>query len=200
MTRESVQAYPLQWPTGKPRTKFIKPARFETTFGVARDGLAIELDRLGAKNAVLSTNVELRLDGIPYANRSEPSDRGIAVYFTYKGQQLCFACDQWDRVKDNIQAVKKTIEALRGITRWGSGDMMEQAFSGFQALPAYPSKLEWWEVLGVGPDCMDQERMRDAYRQKAQIVHPDRGGSTELMMELNAAFEKAKLITRAVAA
>jgi hypothetical protein len=32
-----------------------------------------ELDRLGAADVVLSTNVELRLDGLPRADRAAPS-------------------------------------------------------------------------------------------------------------------------------
>jgi hypothetical protein len=72
--------------------------------------------------------VQLRQDGLPYANRRAPSDTGAAVYFSYKGRQMCFACDKWQDVYDNIYAISKTIEALRGIERWGAGDMVEQAF------------------------------------------------------------------------
>ena len=59
---------------------------------------------------------------------------------------MCFACDKWRDVYDNIYAIGKTIEALRGIERWGTGDMVEQAFTGFVALPSPKSP---WEILGV---------------------------------------------------
>jgi hypothetical protein len=49
---------------------------------------------------------------------------------------MCFACDRWDSVADNVQAIRKTIEALRGIERWGTGDMVQRAFAGFVALPS----------------------------------------------------------------
>lgn len=49
--------------------------------------------------------------------RLETGIGGVAVYFTLKGQQFCFACDHWDEIKDNMQAIHKTIEALRGIER-----------------------------------------------------------------------------------
>lgn len=48
---------------------------------------------------------------------------------------MCFACEKWQDVYGNIYAIGKTIEALRGIERWGTGDMVEQAFTGFVALP-----------------------------------------------------------------
>ena len=38
-----------------------------------------ELKRLGARGMVLSTNVELRQDGLPYSNRRRPEDPGVAV-------------------------------------------------------------------------------------------------------------------------
>ena len=41
--------------------------------------------------------------------------RAAAVYFTYKQKPMCFACDKWDQVHDNIYAIGKTIKALRGI-------------------------------------------------------------------------------------
>lgn len=89
----------------------------------------------GAKNAVVSTNVALRRDGLPLASAKRVDDPGVAVYFLYKGKQTCFACDRWDKVEDNIYAVAKTIDAMRGIARWGTGDMLDAAFNGFTALP-----------------------------------------------------------------
>lgn len=68
-------AYPLQWPEGWPRTPYgarETDARFRgptygLTFGRARDQMLAELELLGAKNVVISSNLELRQDGLPYA-------------------------------------------------------------------------------------------------------------------------------------
>ena len=147
---------------------------------------------LGGINPILSTNIPLRRDGLPYANHRQPDDKGVAVYFTYKGRQMCFACDKWDKVEDNIQAVRKTIEALRGIARWGTGDMMERAFTGFEALPApgQRAKRPWWQVLGVHQDATPEE-IKAAYRRQAMACHPDHGGNEALMAEVNAAYSEA---------
>jgi DnaJ-domain-containing protein 1 len=92
-------------------------------------------------------------------------------------------------VKDNVRAVGKTIEALRGIERWGASDMMERAFSAFEALPA---PEQWWQVLGVSASASAAE-IDAAYRAKARAAHPDTGGSDAAMARLNAARDRARL-------
>ena len=188
-------AYPLQWPNGRPRTPQyqIRPSKFEpTSFAVARDNLLAELKRLGARNVVLSTNTELRQDGLPYSGRRQPDDCGVAVYFTDRKQrQMALACDRWKKIEDNLRAITKTIEALRGIERWGSGEMLDAAFTGFAALPPSPQSKPWHEVLGVMPKASFVE-VNDAYRRESLRHHPDRGGSTEAMTKVNAAYEQFK--------
>jgi len=179
-------AFPLHWPAGKPRLRRPNRSRFNVGFASARDGVLHEIELLGGTSPIISTNVELRQDGIPYAGRSEPEDSAVAVYFQIGNQPMCFACDRWDLVKDNLQAIRHTICALRGIERWGTGDMVEQAFQGFRALPASASSES---ILGVnaGASIADIE---SAFRNKAKTAHPDCGGSTQQMQELLAAKEQ----------
>ncbi|MGM0563652.1 MAG: J domain-containing protein [Pseudomonadota bacterium] len=169
-----VEAYPLHWPEGRARTKRPQRARFDTTMGLARDCLIDEIKRMGGTLPVISSNVRLRRDGLPYASDRPPEDTGVAVYFQYGGEQVCFACDQWDRVRDNIQGIRKTIEALRGIARWGTGDMLQRAFHGFAELPppSHSANAEWHEILGVQPDAELEEAER-AFRRRVREVHPD---------------------------
>lgn len=176
---EHVDAYPLQWPPGRPRTRYPASSQFgKRSYAMAAYEVQREIELLGGKSIVISTNLRLRQDGLPLASQRMPTDHGVAVYFTYKGRQTCFACDRWDRVEHNIRAIFKTIEALRGITRWGSGDMMDAAFSGFTALPA-PIQLgadrPWWEVLDVEEDS-PHEIVETAYRFERSNQHPDKGG------------------------
>lgn len=181
------EAYPLYWPEGRPRTARPDRSKFDTTQNVAQLCLMDELRLIGATGIILSTNVELRLDGLPYASRRAPDDTGVAVYFSYKKTPVCFACDRWDRVHDNIQAIRKTIGALRGIARWGTGDMIEAAFKGFQALPA-PS---WRDDLGLSVDATLDDAER-SYKKLARSAHPDAGGSNEDMSRLNIAISQAR--------
>ena len=189
------EAFPLYWPEGRPRTQPYarKRSAFKTGFGAAVLFVIGELKRLGARDAVVSTNVPLRRDGLPMSTAKRPHDPGAAVYFTYKGKQMAFACDKWHVVEDNIYAIAKSIEAMRGIARWGTGDMVDAAFSGFTALPAPgAAKRPWRRVLNL-PDNVSLPKVRidDAYRALAAIRHPDRGGSHEAMSELNAARDEA---------
>lgn len=169
----AIQAYPLCWPAGRPRTSRPERSRFDTTIAYARDELLAEIGRLGGEHVIISTNVPVRKDGLFYASARAPDDPGVAVYFQYKGRQHCFACDKWDRLKDNVQAIRKTIESLRGIARWGTGDMMERAFSGFAALPDRGSAggQHWSQVLDVPVDA-SVETIRAAYRRARRNAHP----------------------------
>jgi hypothetical protein len=191
------QAYPLQWPAGWPRARYRERASFGTTgrnrygnkdpltINEALERLSNELDRLGARYVTLSTNLELRLDGAPRSGQSEPSDPGAAVYFRLAGRDTVLACDKWDRAADNIAAIAKHIEALRGIDRWGVGTAA-QAFAGYQALP---SPEQWWQVLGVS-ERADRTEIAAAYRRLAGTAHPDKGGSNSAMARLNAARDE----------
>lgn len=212
------EAYPLTWPPGRPRTPVAKRTRAKfhaqkkesggsgfthvrregITLAAAAGMLQGELDRLGATSPVLSTNVKLRLDGLPYSGQRQPDDPGVAVYFYRRGQQLCFACDRWDRVEDNVVAVAKTIEALRGIDRWGTGDMVQAAFTGFQAIgngPAQAAKRAWWVVLDV-PAHTPTVEVEEKYRELARIHHPDRNPGDPTaearMAEINGAYDDFK--------
>lgn len=186
------EAYPLHWPQGRPRTKFPERSRFDVTQDMAQWYLFDELRQLGARNVILSTNCKLRRDGMPYASQRAPDDRGIAVYFKHKDRDMVFSCDRWDQVKDNIQAIRHTIAALRGIERWGSGDAMEAAFTGFQALPA-PSERPWRDVMGLVSFDDDFGIVKRKYIELVKERHPDKGGSDNLMAELNVAYNTAKL-------
>lgn len=185
-------AYPLCWPPGRPRTQYRQPSKFKvTSFTRVRDELLGQLALMQAKQVILSTNLKTRLDGLPLADQRRPNDPGVAVYFQHKGREVCFACDRWDKVEDNMQAVRHTIEALRGIARWGTGDMVDAAFAGFAALPAYAPPEPWRSVLGLGPGAT-LEQAEEAYRRLALQEHPDRGGQGERMARLNDAIERAR--------
>ncbi|WP_020469627.1 J domain-containing protein [Zavarzinella formosa] len=177
-----IEASPLSWPPGKPRVQYPTRSHFRTTHGAACQFVLGEIRRLGGTLPIISTNIPLRKDGLPYATYKAPDDRGVAVYFTYRKQQMCFACDKWDIIHDNIYAIGKTIEALRGIERWGTGEMVQQAFKGFIALPSNSP----WDVLGLKPGSSSSE-IELAFRDKAKRCHPDVGGSHDQMARLNEA-------------
>lgn len=184
---EVVEAFPLAWPLGRPRARRTESARFKTSLGAAINNVRYEVELLGGQCLVISSNLPLRRDGLPMSRGSYIGDVAVAVYFHLKKKPMCFACDRWDRIDDNMQAIAKTIEALRGIERWGSGQMVEQAFTGFLALPA-PEQP--WQTLGLSTSRPTLDQIDEAHRRLASLHHPDRGGDQHHMARINSARDE----------
>jgi hypothetical protein len=182
------ESYPLAWPVGWPRTPRARRASFGAwSLYKARSALQHELRLLGATSVVLSSNLPLRQDGLPYSSAREPSDHGAAVYFRIKGEPRVLACDRWDLVAHNFRALALHVGAIRGQLRWGVGSL-EQAFGGYKALTAVGARRPWHDVLGVPATASPgevEQRIRDLQR----LHHPDRGGSHDQMAEINAAAD-----------
>lgn len=189
--------FPLRWPDGWPRTEPGRRANngpFKTSFDKARRELYWELERLGAENVVISSNVPLRLDGQPRGDvgMMRVDDPGVALYFTLKRRPMAMARDVYWRVYDNLRSLGLAIEHLRGLERHGGGIMMERAFSGFAALPPPSAARPWWQVLEFAEPPSSLDIAEQAYRRLTGTHHPDRGGSHERMAELNAAIAAAR--------
>lgn len=187
-----MEAFPLDWPLGYKRTKYPTRSRFKgNTFGRCRDFIINEIKRFNGNNVIISTNIPLRNDGLPYATFKTPEDKGVAVFFEINKKQYVFCCDKWDRIEDNLHAIGMTIEAMRGIDRWGVSEMIERSFSGFAALPEpTQARKDWWDVLSIKSNAGISD-IKQAYRDKVKLVHPDSGGSNEEFIELQQAYERA---------
>lgn len=195
-------AYPLQWPIDQPRTAPHARERgiFKGTLEKSCRELSDEVSRtiFGSTrhfiaHFTLSTNIVLRADGFPRSGQRDPDDPGAALYFRRDGKDLVFACDRYDKVWKNVKAIAKTLEALRGIERWGSKQLFDRAFTGFAALPER-SRSSWRVTLRV--DGMNHSEVtidvvkafhRTLYR---EALHSDAGDSR--LIELNDALEQAK--------
>jgi hypothetical protein len=192
-------SYPLAWPPGWPRTKKRKRGPFQMPPQKARYELKRELDLLGATNITINSNVMTRADGMPYANQPKGDmDPGVVLFFTLKGREQCIPCDKWDSIEANLRAIGMAVEAIRGMERWGTSQMVEAAFSGFTALPAgatdmpvYQPPKPWHEVLHVSADA-PREIIDAVYKAEMKISHPDMpGGSAERFKEVQRAYKEA---------
>lgn len=209
-----MNAYPLAWPAGWPRTKpgHHQDARFNKKVWQAGRAYATsqqlsvteavhrvleELGRMGIdrQDVIISTNVRTRLDGLPRAGEREPEDGGAAVYWQdRKGNRRVLAIDQYTRVADNLAAIAASLDALRAVERHGGAVILERAFTGFTALPAPggTTKRTWRQVFGLQPgQNVTRDQVRAIYRRLAAEHHPDKGGTDGLMAELNVANEQA---------
>ncbi|MHB1260365.1 MAG: J domain-containing protein [Thermoplasmatota archaeon] len=187
--------HPLAWPTGWRRIP--APARRRAAFRSRASALTVaaalsrltgELRRLGARDIIISTNLRLRHDGLPYSTDRAPEDVGAAVYFKLKGHNRVLACDAWTLVADNIASIAAHIDAIRRIDRYQVGTL-DQAFAGYA--PRLQSAPEEWRiVLGV-PSNATRGAVDLAFDRLAMTAHPDRGGSHEAMARLNTARDAA---------
>jgi DnaJ-domain-containing protein 1 len=209
-----IPAYPLQWPAGWPRTPVAqqRPGKFGTkkpaisgnwlrtvdiTIAEATKRVLDELGRMGIdrKDIVISTNLQLRLDGLPLSKQRAVTDAGAAVYWqARKGERRVMAIDQYYKVEENLAAIAATLDAMRAIERHGGAQILDRAFTGFTALPAPTAPRSWREVFGFAPgDRVERYELRAQYRRLASERHPDRaGGSDAAMSELNVAMAEAE--------
>ena len=212
---DDVTRYPLSWPAGWKRTPWAarRPAAFyavktvyssnvrpdgtraswkqkeSLSIGAALERLTGELRRLGAQRVIISSNLRVRNDGLPYAQQAKQlDDPGVAVYFRLGGKPRVLACDKWRSAAENLAAVAGHIDAIRAVERYGVGTL-EQAFAGYAALP--PTAEDWRSVFGLHAGAT-LEQVEAVYRERIKTAHPDAGGDHDQMARLNVARDAAR--------
>ena len=178
----SATAYPLQWPKGWPKTEVKQDSRFRQTLSAALNKLKRECQFLGGKELVLSSNYTL--------GNEHPKESGVVAYFNLDQKPIAIPCDRWRAVEDNVYAIAMTIEAMRGMERWGAKHMITAMFSGFKALPQKAGGKDPRTVLGFGDtETLTEDAITAAYKLKAKVAHPDVGGTAEAWAELREAHD-----------
>lgn len=224
-----IDAYPLQWPAGWPRLKSWERrdgafkrgtrdlGRSYTTYtalsiadAVTRVRAELQRMRVGDDDIVISTNLHLRLDGLPKSGQAQPEDPGVAVYWrTRKGETKVMAIDQYKKVEHNlaaIAAIAATLDAMRAIERHGGAQILDRAFAGFKALPGAGESSSTADVaaaltvLAASSDYAaaairgDVGVARQAVRQAVFRTHPDRNAGVRDAYD---AVEKARRVLSA---
>jgi hypothetical protein len=126
VSEESIPRYPLEWPLGWKRCRSRRNGQFSMTredrrpegtlkrstpvnMATATERLEDQLEKLGAREPVLSTNVTLTMGGRPRGDEN-PSDPGAAVYFKFRGKATVLLPD---REKVVNRGVRSCFPALR---------------------------------------------------------------------------------------
>lgn len=199
---------PLCWPNNVPQTPPHargKPNFYERTIASATNHVLAEINRLNKRHwdyrdeaVIVSTNLKLRLDGLPSGSQPEPADSGCAVFFTLRFSRngkwferpCVLTCDKWVKVADNLWAIARDIEAQRARERWGC-TTTEQAFQGYLAIPERCGGPAWWTTLGVASNASKAE-IEAAYKTRSKVVHPDMpSGSHAAYVDLQNSYEQA---------
>lgn len=210
---ERRKAYPLSWPehwkrTEKWQQKNGKPPFQTVHFNADLKSVIWQLKKMGASQIVITSDLPLRNDGVPYAD-ARCDDPGIAVWYVMKGKEHVIACDRWRSAQLNLSAIKRTLEAMRMMDRYGCATMVEKAFAGFAALPPAgatsesvveePPPPNWRDVFDVPmvfeeqlgkAELLDFVKLR--YKKYIAAAHPDAGGDPVRAAILNAAWEEAQ--------
>lgn len=169
----------LQWPDGVTITprQHRQKSMFKVDYQTARAHIKKQIKLMRGSNVKIT---------------STPEHAPVAVYFNSGGKSYCFACDKFKTKTSNLRAIGLTIESLRAIKRHGSSEMMEQAFRGFEALPA-PTKSGWREVFDFHPTGTPSfDQLKKVYKHTVKHVHPDHGGTREEWDNVQNAYEQAK--------
>lgn len=188
---------PLEWPPGWNRTSadarkrgsFKRVTREQSSYGGtypvnrpvsftdALNDLMNEVRRTDGNDLRIDHGGQSDVAGKPLAGKREPEDPGVVVRFRRRGKAYAIACDRYNDRAQNLRAIAKTIEATRGIERWGAVTG-EQAFKGYEALPAHEPEeppRPPHEVLGLASDA-PPEVVEAVFRALALKHHPDKGG------------------------
>jgi len=117
-------------------------------------------------------------------------DNGVAVYFTWKNNQYVLACDTYYTMAENLRAIEKSIEAIRGLERWGASDILARAFSGFKALNSAPVEAPY-TILDLSENC-SRDEINSAYRKLAKKFHPDNRetGDQQKFIKIKEAYDQ----------
>ncbi len=169
--------YPLQWLPQQPRTKRPTRAKFGNhSLSNAGNNIENELRLMGAKDCIISTNLQTKLSGGFYANQ-KIEDAGVVIYFKLKDADKAMACDLWDKAEHNLWALQLSISAIRGLERWGGSEFLDGLFTGFKALPAPGDETVSKERYFSDITNLDHLNLR--YRSLVKKLHPDTNGTGE---------------------
>jgi len=194
------------WPPEQPATPVgrRKPGLFTADYLARLNLLESEMTAVSAKDAILTAFIpknQIRADGWPLSS-AKAAGPGLILSFTSNGQPREFAADHYDDWKDNLYAVAKTLEALRGINRWGGASSGKQ-YAGFspvlapdaQPMPASFASSQSAAVFladhaegwSAGQILNNSLVLKSAYNAASIKLHPDTGGTHEGFVQLQQA-------------
>lgn len=165
------------WPHGQ-ETRDRRDAQFKSTGGrrIGYDQtiheLEYEVDRLGGTDIVIGvglTEYDVKTDGSPRANARPMLHPGVEISFNSKHGRLTYATDVYTDWRDNVRAIVKGLEALRGLDRWGVARRGEQ-YAGFAMLTAGPGLEE------LGKQMVEKYGSVNA---ALKATHPDTGNNED---------------------
>lgn len=111
----------------------------------------------------------------------------VTLRYKKAGVDVQLVMDKQTRAVDNFRALYLAVEDMRMIDQRGLTDVVRQAYA---QLPP-PVEQNAYRIIGARPD-WTLEQVETAYKARARQVHPDSGGDSAAMAELNSAMEQIR--------
>lgn len=168
---------PLDWPEGWDRTPAHKRQRARHVWGfvTTRSSYLHALGELGVHWAQLSLSGTL----------DEP---GVACYWDILGRRHAVAFDCFTQPDANIDAVTRCLEHLSALRQLGGERLLRSTLEGLQVKDLVPA---WCRFYGF-EEIPERSLLEKAHRGAVRKAHPDRGGTTERMREINDNMAEAR--------
>lgn len=124
---------------------------------------------------------------------------GVRITVTRDGRGYPFQCATYPHHLDNLRVAQRTVSTLyqlfevHGASAGAGVDAFDALFGAVSEtlgrLAIGDGTRPWYRVLDVPPGS-DRAAIEAAYKHKALISHPDRGGNATAMKEVNAARDE----------
>jgi hypothetical protein len=187
-------------PLERPKSILNRRAIFKSSYAATLSLLEREMRHLSAQNVVIQagfTREQVRNDGWPRSG-ARPSHPAVVVSFRSRGKDLSFPCSTYRSHEDNLRAIALSLEALRGVNRYGVTQNEEQYKGWAQLPPPTPAQkmsrfdacifLQSNSDVDAGSIGAFSKSRDEAYRQAARRLHPDAGGNHEQFVRLQEAM------------
>lgn len=182
---EQVSESRLTWPETKQRTAGRRSSPFRPhEVATEQRELENEMLRWGVRRFIVSRNNQRIFAGDP----------AVAVWWLDRKNQLrVLACDKWDSLAANMHALCLTLNAMRGLERWGAYTAEQAAEGARPALPppAGAGAPDWRKILG-SIDGIPRDKQLVLCEHAYRSMSREAAGNEPRQRELNLAIEAAR--------
>lgn len=171
---------PLSTPLSDPTYGGNYRSPFTASWSSTVELLAREVKHLRPRQTILEVDLrecDLRLDGLPRADRDAQTPGVVLTLVGTPHGDLRYPCSTFHHWQDNVRGIALALEALRKVDRYGVTKRGEQ-YAG------------WKQLASPGPSA---ERGRALIREHGSIpaalkaTHPDHGGDPADFADVQAA-------------
>lgn len=151
-------------------------SQFSASFAKTMKLLTRELEMLDASNIIVELDVEerhIRMDGYPRAD-ARIGHPAVAVTFESVHGPLRYATCEFTSWTDNLRAIALSMEALRGVDRYGVSKRGEQ-YQGYKAIPVSTDPADAIQTKEQAAEFLSQ--WGGDVRAAVRATHPDHGGN-----------------------